>query len=866
MKRIILMLILLIMFLGCINKDKDFETEEIEANKLVFDKDIFAAEIEIIGIKNKNEININEKFIHVSNFEENIVKVALISKDESIKNGDEIISIKNNKEVKFRINKILKNEEEMIENINKNMKKSFSSTENILYGDYNNNFEVDIYDFQEFANNFGRTNQEPEYNEKYDIYPALKGIDRGWENIFSKNEPDGIIDIYDFYIFSKNFGQKTPIIVNDIVTKLSISLEIQTRDSLGKNINEVVVDWGDGNTSSVIEEFGFFQLSYTYGNPGVYDISIAAIDEDNKKIEYAYKVKISDSDPVIFTDTNLETIIRNMIGNTKFNIYSEDLQEIKELDLSMKQINYLNGIENITELEKLDISGNNINDISKLKELKKLSELKANGNYIQDINNLELLTELNYLDVSNNDIKEISALQNLSNIKYLYLKNCNLSDISSIQNINNLIELDISGNSISEIDSIKNKLNLTKLFMGNNLITDIDNLSELVNLKQLDISYNDIKSLNILNNLTQLSYLNIDKNSSLNLDIGSVDRTIVENLKTAGCEVIFDDKPSDAIIFEDINFEKEIREILGNTNEYILQRDVSAIEELDLYDYWGENQIQSLAGIEYFTNLITLDVSGNNIYSIEHLENLTKLESLNLDGNENLNFIDGLYSMNIKNISSRNTNISSIAGIENMASLVYLDIRNNENLMIKEGNENYNTVQTLLEKGVDVRYDLTVDIVVNFKDIDFETEVRKLIGKNEEDIYSTDLWGIKTLDLSGYGYIQYIDGIEYMVNLEELNLRGNILVEDISMISALQKLEILDLSGTGVLEINVLSTMFSLETLDISNTEIYDIRPVLYLNLGYFYLYNTENIYKEEGSYFFTEIESLIEKGCQVLY
>ena len=93
----------------------------------------------------------------------------------------------------------------------------------------------------------------------------------------------------------------------------------------------------------------------------------------------------------------------------------------------------------------------------------------------------------------------------------------------------------------------------------------------------------------------------------------------------------------------------------------------STLQEVDLYD----NRISNISGFDATPNLVTLDLSFNVIRKIEHLEKLTKLQTLYLVSNkisviENLNF-DSLVYLELGD--NRIRDISGLEGVPNLTCL-----------------------------------------------------------------------------------------------------------------------------------------------------------------------------------------------------
>ena len=186
------------------------------------------------------------------------------------------------------------------------------------------------------------------------------------------------------------------------------------------------------------------------------------------------------------------------------------------------------------------------------------------------------------------------------------------------------------------------------------------------------------------------------------------------------------------IDIEDINLIKAINRTLNkeNLNSNITKEDMELITELDIS---GEN-IESLNGIEYAINLVDLNISNNNISDISFVSKLTKLERLN----------------------ASNNNISDISCIATLTNLIELDLSN----------------------------------VVRLSHTD------SLEGKSNK--------------------IEDISYISKLKKITKLNLSNNI-INDIKPLINLNNLINLDLSGNSIIDISNIKNISSLEILRVSN-------------------------------------------------
>jgi Leucine-rich repeat (LRR) protein len=87
---------------------------------------------------------------------------------------------------------------------------------------------------------------------------------------------------------------------------------------------------------------------------------------------------------------------------------------------------------------------------------------------------------------------------------------------------------------------------------------------------------------------------------------------------------------------------------------------------------------------------------------------------------------------------------------------------------------------------------------------------------------------MKSLNCKSYK-IRKLEGIEYLTNLQELNLVDNIIV-DIDELSELKKLHTLNLNGNQIYDLRPLSVLSSLILLSLNNNKIEDVTPLSKIN------------------------------------
>ncbi|HOX84515.1 MAG TPA: leucine-rich repeat domain-containing protein [bacterium] len=255
-------------------------------------------------------------------------------------------------------------------------------------------------------------------------------------------------------------------------------------------------------------------------------------------------VRVLPRSEIIFPDPSLEAHVRYALRKPMGALSVEGLASIDSLhcvDLMVKNVTSLEGIELCSNLQYLFMGHQEIVDISPLKHMANLIclSLPYNRN-LADISPLAGLTQLSYLDLDTCDADGIAALENLTELTYLNLSdNGKIKDISPIANMRKLQELWLGLEPIDDISPLAELTNLTFLWLGAckisdisplqkltelrflylnyNEINDIAVLSGLVNLERLYLRYNEIEDISIIKNLSELDFIKLGFNKISNI-------------------------------------------------------------------------------------------------------------------------------------------------------------------------------------------------------------------------------------------------------------------------------------------------------------------------------------------------------------
>ena len=243
-----------------------------------------------------------------------------------------------------------------------------------------------------------------------------------------------------------------------------------------------------------------------------------------------------------------------------------------------------------------------------------------------------------------------------------------------------------------------------------------------------------------------------------------------------------------------------------NSDGLLEEVEIKAIQSIS-YHYAG---ISDFTGIEYFTELTNLELIGNNNASKIPIENLTKLELLNLSYT-NITSADVSKLTNLSNLQLAGTGISSIdlskntkleyLSLADCSSLTSLDLSNNKSLInVQLQTTGISDFQIAGYSYLEELWLTNCNIEkVRITDCPKLTRIEMPKGTSAVDI--SGCTSLKSLDVSG------IKNTLYMFEANNSGLRG---VVDLSYCSNLQIVEMDNcnyITGVNVSDCYSLSTL-----------------------------------------------------------
>ena len=291
----------------------------------------------------------------------------------------------------------------------------------------------------------------------------------------------------------------------------------------------------------------------------------------------------------------------------------------------------LGGVTFRSDVTSLRLSGLGIQDISALAECRELKTLDLSGNEIVSLTPLMNLPSLEWLNIADNEVSDLLPLMGIHTLRRLNAANNQILDASGAGALRGLTTLDLSGNPLGDLSGLASLSNLTALRLAQAGITD----EELAGLESM------------------CSLLTLDLEGN-------------EGLSDASMSRLHNALPNCAIVHDELIYTVELA---GHSFP-------SDISELKL----GGLGIEDLTGLERFSALVNVDLSGNDLYNVIQLQfspcRLT-LRSLNLSCNK-LSDIGALSSLGaIEELDLSFNQIESVQALMKLTTLRRLDLTGN---------------------------------------------------------------------------------------------------------------------------------------------------------------------------------------------
>ena len=322
-------------------------------------------------------------------------------------------------------------------------------------------------------------------------------------------------------------------------------------------------------------------------------------DESKVYVENSYDVPSGDVaiNSTNFPDANFRTYVSRFDKDKSGGLSTSEISAVTEIDCSSKSISNLTGISYFTALKTLNCKDNQISKLN-LRSNTALQTVFCSNNRLTSLN-VNGLTRLGILECRNNQLSSINVESNTA----LYNFDCTSNKLTSL--------------------NVKKNTELKYLYCSFNEITELD-VSKNPDLRYLycyktGISLLDVENCQYLHNV--IRNIPFSVRNSYKFVKGTLNDLPIELYVNPDCNVY--PVAINETNFPDNNFRILVSQfdISGNDSELSLL-EIQAVKEMHC---WGE--IYSLQGIEYFTELTTLNCHNCKLTSLDISKN-TKLVKL----------------------------------------------------------------------------------------------------------------------------------------------------------------------------------------------------------------------------------------------
>ena len=553
------------------------------------------------------------------------------------------------------------------------------------------------------------------------------------------------------------------------------------------------------------------------------------------------------------------------------------------LDFSHQGISDLSPLAGLSRVSHLRVQGNRISDLTPLASLRRLQTLVVSDNVVADLSPLRALLAprqreydngLWVLDASNNPIEvlpsfegtflEVLDLSDTSppmlevfaglNVRRLDLSGNSISDMAPIEQAYIIRHLDLSGNLISEVPpafGASHQSAIQTLNLAGNAITD---LTELVSggasriergqspgLYNLNVSDNAISDLSPLSSLASgygTGVLSISGNPASDL-------SPLTNLRPWRLDIarmgVSDLSPiADMTSLQSLDFSENA------------VADITPLQHLDLeYLHFADNAVVDLSSLRTLARLERLTLASNNVVDLEPVARLPQLDVLDLSDNavEELMPLFARTEGRLRvSLSGNPVNDSSMAALRpeelyhhpnatDRSLAIYLgplDLSVVEEDFADEALRSYLYPQMVGSgrwgSGVGFAGWPTTPFDIAVWSVLFDEHYGRLgnkIGCVQELAGVEKLVNLERIELRGCG-IEDLEPLEGLERLRTLKLRQN-LIADISALATLPNLETVDLAGNDISDLTALSELQNLRDVDLARNRIADLAPLQHL-------------------------------------
>ena len=579
------------------------------------------------------------------------------------------------------------------------------------------------------------------------------------------------------------------------------------------------------------------------------------------------------------------------------------LTGLKELNLNGVKVYDINILSDLTSLERLYLGHHNVSDLSALSGLINLKMFSLGKTDTKDISSLSKWKSLEGVSLAGSLVSDVRALNSLTSLHTLNLVDTNVSDESIYElfvanpNRENLKVWKTVKNAITWWDvpeeykqqvkpaetfvpefipvqkplSFEEQVERVKEFLAKNAIgpdeelygtkrltiygevgekgmqlflsdTSVKSLSGLEGLTflheihLLNTSISDLSSLISMPNLTWIDLREIEFNNEAIYELFVLhpnrEKLTVVDMNEDG--ITWADVPEaykQQIQSEKLSFEEQVKRVKSFLAENGLSEDKMEIEgeggnrkiQLTLIN----TEVSDVSSLSGLTSLRNLELGRTDVSDVSSLSGLTSLETLDLRETEvsDVSSLSGLTSL--MRLDLEGTQVSDVSIYE-----LFVTNENRENLKVLNKEEKEITwadVPEEYKQQVQPAEPFVPEFIPVQKPLSFDEQVARVKaflagnGLSEDKLVIEGEGGNRKMQLTLINTeVSDVSSLSGLTSLKMLDLRETP-VSDVSSLSGLTSLKMLYLSGTQVSDVSSLSGLTSLKKLYLRETPVSDV-------------------------------------------
>jgi hypothetical protein len=510
----------------------------------------------------------------------------------------------------------------------------------------------------------------------------------------------------------------------------------------------------------------------------------------------------------------------------------DQMSELRSLNISNTSINDLFPARNLNKLVSLNISGTGITDLTPIRYNNKIRELYLDSTSVRTLNPIRDYNAIEILHFSNTLIDSLHPVGFLGSLKDLRLDKTRVSNLTPLGDLINLENLSISGTQIDSLASLQYLITLKRINFENTRIDDLGPLRKLENLQYIDADLTRVADLGPLGDLPVLEKVYCDQTL--------VTRTIANAFMA--------EHPNVLIIYEsqeltawwaglNLDWQNIFREYVSLDTKPSTEQ-LHQLTKLNVINIEGNDNIISLEPLGKLTNLKEIRAGGTLINNLSPLSELIDLKILSCPNTRVSNLLPLQALLKLEKLDFSNTLIDSLDGLNNLTSLQILNIDRTGADDLKPLMGCYNLrfvycdntkvgkidIDSFLDKNPDCLIIFQTSLLKSWWSGLTPSWKKVFTAHTQVDEPPTreqlhTLAGLKSINLEGNREITSLESLTTLSRLEEINL-ANGMLQDINPLRDLVRLKKLNLSGNPVAVLAPISHLPDLTQLDISNTAI----------------------------------------------